>query len=452
MGVFRLTSFLESQGILPRRDDGDGDVNDVNATATCLIEPEVIPPGSTLAIDGNGLAHYLFEKAYLKFFKDVLATNDKEKGTTGTANSNASTGPGTGGTKNAKKRKAKKKKQGTTEEKGLSEEELVWNVLPVCLPLDYVNEEARLYFETLTTSKHNNGMHIQMFLDGNHKDHGTSVSIPGVTHDVKHAAHAERATQREKKWAMLSDYCNFGVLPGLKEWNKRHHTTINSDSNSDNNNDNDLCIQLKHGGGVVTPKYLLDTFPGFQPLMMDQMVHAANTVASRSSSSSPGNGNPSSTRGTIKIIQCQGEADPEVARASLLSTIDNPVFALGQDSDYLIFGFGSQATQEEYFDNNDAPQDQQVHYVPFHCLHLGKNENEEHILSATVLTRRRVASMLGLADETAMIELALLLGNDYTSHLTRTKKGYVCKDRDMQPVQYSGDVSFICLNSTVQLQ
>ena len=95
---------------------------------------------------------------------------------------------------------------------------------------------------------------------------------------------------------------------------------------------------------------------------------------------------------SVEMIQCDGEADPELARAAR----GNPdIFVLGQDSDFLFY--------------------EGIQYVPLGGIYLSTGSNA--CVQVVCLTRRHIATALGLEDED-MVELAILLGNDYVDSNT----------------------------------
>ena len=95
---------------------------------------------------------------------------------------------------------------------------------------------------------------------------------------------------------------------------------------------------------------------------------------------------------SVEMIECDGEADSELARSA---RGDPNVFVIGQDSDFMFF--------------------EDIQYVPFGGIYLSTGSKARvHVVS---LTRRQIAKALGLDDED-MVELAILLGNDYVDSKT----------------------------------
>lgn len=93
----------------------------------------------------------------------------------------------------------------------------------------------------------------------------------------------------------------------------------------------------------------------------------------------------------VPMVVCSEEADLELAKRAS----GNPnMYVLGQDSDFFFY--------------------HDIQYVPFHTLAV---EPGGRGLSANVFTRQSLATSLGL-EEDNMVELAILLGNDYVDPKT----------------------------------
>jgi HrpA-like RNA helicase len=91
------------------------------------------------------------------------------------------------------------------------------------------------------------------------------------------------------------------------------------------------------------------------------------------------------------MVVCNGEADLDLAKQAS----GNPnMYVLGQDSDFFFY--------------------HDIQYVPFHTLAV---EPRGQGLLAHVYTRQSVATSLGL-EEDLMVELAILMGNDYVDPKT----------------------------------
>ena len=106
----------------------------------------------------------------------------------------------------------------------------------------------------------------------------------------------------------------------------------------------------------------------------------------------------------LTIVECNEEVDQELARicfngntknnTATVDDCDHSFFVLGQDSDYLVF--------------KGCP------YIPFNQLHLENNS----LTAFKIWRRHSTAISLGLS-EAQFIELAILLGNDYTGSYSR---------------------------------
>ena len=115
----------------------------------------------------------------------------------------------------------------------------------------------------------------------------------------------------------------------------------------------------------------------------------------------------------IKEIFCLEEADHLIAKHSS----DNAnCFIYGNDSDFYLFKdaryiiFGSFFTQEE-------PNE-------FTNIISNNNNNVHNQLKAIVYSRKNIANYLDMS-ETTFVDFAIYLGNDYTSHFSKTE--FLCK-------------------------
>ena len=127
-----------------------------------------IPPGSTLAIDGNGLAFHLHNVAYSRHFCQVTGTSI-----------NATT------------------KNGSccTCKKQLTETQ-VTRALPQSMPLDLLDQVTREFVNAL----HTNHCKLVVYWDG-----------PGRR--MKADTTQKRFEQKTQQWCHLQQYCLFGTLP-----------------------------------------------------------------------------------------------------------------------------------------------------------------------------------------------------------------------------------------------
>lgn len=103
-------------------------------------------------------------------------------------------------------------------------------------------------------------------------------------------------------------------------------------------------------------------------------------------------------REQVKMVYCQEEADIELARKA---SGDSTAYVVGHDSDFFFYKY--------------------IQYIPFHCIFTSNNS-----VHACVGRRADLAELLGLEDE-QMIELAILLGNDYVQNIKLPKMKKVIK-------------------------
>jgi 5'-3' exonuclease len=111
-------------------------------------------------------------------------------------------------------------------------------------------------------------------------------------------------------------------------------------------------------------------------------------------------------REQVDVVYCQEEADVELARRA---SGDSGAYVLGQDSDFFFY--------------------KDIQYVPLDCIFTSNSS-----IHASVGRRADLAKLLGLEDE-QMIELAILLGNDYVQNikLPKEKKGIRTMDEQKNP-------------------
>lgn len=118
-------------------------------------------------------------------------------------------------------------------------------------------------------------------------------------------------------------------------------------------------------GGRLPRKGLSRAVP-VSPLAMQQIRHSLSSL-------------------NLTIVQCEGEADIDMARA----VNHHPQrFVVANDTDFCFM--------------------ESISYIPFSTLHIVQD-----VVNAIVLRRDRLAEALGFADEALLVEAAILLGNDY---------------------------------------
>ena len=330
MGVHGLTTLLRSSGLLPpatgRRRPGclwpdsvTGD-SDVEPTAT-----EIIPPGSTLAVDGNGLAFHLHRVAYERHFSRSSGWGRDDCASATATPSQNGTSP---------------------------------KLLPTMMSLRLLDDVAGEFLSALT----DRDVAVRVFFDG-----------PGRR--LKAAEDERRRRRREDQWSNLWAYCRRGEIPPGPA----------GDGGPGSGEDPGGPKSRTREGD---PDVFLNSFP-YSRLFLHQMRESLR----RRASVSP----------TVTIVDCPEEADAEVARASAEG--GGRTYAIGQDSDYIVFSPGGDGGEEE------------VMYAPLDALDASGAD-----LMATVLRRTVVSETLGLPDSEAVIELSILLGNDYTSQYVRDKR------------------------------
>ena len=288
MGVRGLTTVLEQHGWIASR---NGCIASLWREDTFLIPMERIerlPPGSTLAIDGNGLAHYLFDVAYSRHWENLGLAAERQKSGTDCSCPQELT------------------------------KEMIGQCLPQSVPLQILDQVTREFVHALTSSS----MTLVFYWDGNIRR-------------FKAATAKERRAARAEKWSHLRQYCEFGSLPFSKPCCRR-------------------SFQNSFPPSVLAVELVKST--------LRSICH-------------------------IHHIQCAGEADAEVARASSESST---TYCVGMDSDFWLF--------------------RDTKYVPFSSIHASNN-----LVTATVMTRDDVATLLHLPSSESVVELGILLGNDYVT-------------------------------------
>ena len=110
----------------------------------------------------------------------------------------------------------------------------------------------------------------------------------------------------------------------------------------------------------------------------------------------------------VEIIDCIGEADRVIALASV-SDRTGKTFALGNDSDYLIYGSLDFNNEEVGIDEMTKGRGE-VLYVPLESLEFSPKGS----IKGRVLKRNEIAEAFEMPTATLMVELSILLGNDYT--------------------------------------
>ena len=119
---------------------------------------------------------------------------------------------------------------------------------------------------------------------------------------MKRLEKASRKERREDEWENVQQFCLNGVLP-QSGTNKFRSSARRQAKGCELNNGSDL---RKEDGSNPLAEVYLSSFP-VSPLVMDQIERSIYAFEEMS---------PVLSTGSIQIIECDGEADSEVARAN----------------------------------------------------------------------------------------------------------------------------------------
>ena len=164
---------------------------------------------------------------------------------------------------------------------------------------------------------------------------------------------------------------------------------------------------------IPTADFFLDNFP-IPKLCFYQIQHSFKLMEQKVET------RKLETNLTFRIISCTEEADRIVAAASAIDT-SNKTFAVGTDSDYLIYGF---PMDHDFWTIGDM----HVQYAPLNLLKFGK-EN----LEAIVLTRQDVSNAFNISED-LLVEASIIMGNDYTSDYSLKETNFYndfCNDNEV---------------------
>ena len=265
--------------------------------------------------------------------------------------------------------------------------------LPANVPLTLLHDVTTDYLTSLTVR---HGLKVRVYLDG-------------PDQRMKSAERRRRSDQRRDEWENVRQLCVNGRLP-----EESRSSRYRSDARRQSREQNARSISILPGGdasardggsgGAINDEedadglFYLQHFP-FSPLSLEQVERSLSVFEEYAHILGAG---PDS----ISIVRCEGEADVEVARASADDHTGN-TYLVGNDSDYVLYGFPN---REESFINSG-----EVRYVPFDELDC----NGDVAVARRVMTRRYACDLLGLPESRSMIELGILLGNDYTRPYVR---------------------------------
>ena len=159
-----MTTLLQEHGWMPSKEEcGTPLWREVSMGDNMSNNLVQIPPGSTLAIDGNGLAYHLHSAAYSRYFSQVMAT------------------PPSNGI--------------CTCPKHVTADQVV-RCLPQSMPLETLHEITKEFVTSLTSK----GLKLKIFWDGDGRRFKAETS-------------KKRFNQQSSKWNTLHQYCLFGTLP-----------------------------------------------------------------------------------------------------------------------------------------------------------------------------------------------------------------------------------------------
>ena len=168
MGVLGLTTVLQQHGWMPRR-NGGGCRTPLWRRGS-LERIERIPAGSTLLIDGNGLAHYLYDVAYSRYWESLVEPLQQV---------------GLG------------QQQNQSDDCMCPREltpELVVQCLPQSMPLHILDQVTREFADGLST------MNLVVYWDGEDRR-------------FKAETGKKRRDGRSDEWSNLHQFCQRGSLP-----------------------------------------------------------------------------------------------------------------------------------------------------------------------------------------------------------------------------------------------
>lgn len=232
-------------------------------------------------------------------------------------------------------------------------------LLPLFTPLSLIHEITTSYLSDLTL-KH--GLHLKIFFDG-------------PDQFMKLRQRCRRQERRNEEWENVRQLCIHGILPETGPAKSR--SGARRQARTQHSSDVD--------GNDEDAEFFLSSFP-YGKLAFHQIRQSIREFAHISSVL---------FRGSIQLINCDGEADVAVARASASEEL---AYAVANDTDYFIYGTTGKV----------------VKYLRFNQL----NPSDD-MLRGVVQTRNEISSRIGLMYEEAMIELSIILGNDYTGPLLR---------------------------------
>jgi hypothetical protein len=243
-------------------------------------------------------------------------------------------------------------------------------LLPTLVPLSLAHDVTTSYLNDLTT-KH--GVHLKIFFDGPNQY-------------MKRRVKQSRAEQRSDEWENVRLLCIHGALP---------ESGVSKFRSSATRQRQEYEQQMNGKGDDAEAELYLSSFP-VSSLVMAQIERSIRAFESM---------DPVLPFGSIQVIQCNGEADADVSKASA-DDKSGMTYALACDSDYLIYG---------YDDNVRQGHMGETQYLQFQQIYPSADE----LCVGNAITRSEVATSIGLPCSSAMVELSILMGNDYTKELVK---------------------------------
>ena len=269
--------------------------------------------------------------------------------------------------------------------------------LPANVPLTLLHDVTTEFLTTLTVR---HGLRVRVYLDG-------------PAQRMKSAERRRRSDQRQDEWENVRQLCVNGRLPEESRAS-RYRSDARRQSREQSARDMSILSGREtagSGGGSssgassdeedVDGMFYLQHFP-FSPLSLNQIERSLSAFEEYAHILGAGSD-------SISIIHCEGEADVEVARASADDHTGN-TYVVGNDSDYVVYGFPN---REESFINSG-----EVRYVPFDEVVT----DGDVAVARQVMTRRHACDLMGLPDSRSVIELGILLGNDYMRSYVRCEE------------------------------
>lgn len=393
MGVKGLTSCLKECNLLPTYDEETGEM-------FSSIPYQDFQRGSTFAIDGSGLVFHLFRKAYMRHYAHVMANKASYE----------------------------------------DDVHVILHLLPSMLHLKEIHDET-CRFVNLLRCEH--GIHLDIYFDGKKRSVAkVPIEKDGAKVEYEHESFLMEQSEFEDQIDDHNDMSQIVDPHILQEEVVVHEIDNMVDEDEDDDREsiiesvseeeietydfffkantsaerytaryeNEKALQKffkkrilpnsfrskrsRRGNSISIPSAstFLDEFP--TPTLLFQEVHHTLLNLSKENHSEAGH---------LNVIDCESEADRDVALVSALDT-SNQTYAVAQDSDFLIFGFKKNHPLSSLGDIH-------VQYVPLDALVVDGEQ-----LCGCVITRDKIAKEFRI-EEDLLVEAAILLGNDYTNFM-----------------------------------